>query len=262
MNKMGGFALRTGIIGLVLGLLGGIFGRVDFGTLLLRTLLSGLILAAAGGGLYFLISKFLPELLTISLKSADESPLDGGLGAELGSESGSNVNIVIDGNEENASLQNAGDQADDLRDEIHGVGAEASVSRGTGENDGAVNLRSESPSSVGNLFVEDESSIIEEVHEERTASQKQGSVNAPNISDDDFYSGVENLPDISGFSESFDDGSFSDDEEEVPEGETGPDSDMGSTLSDFNSGGTSNDVGSDDDPKVIAQAIRTLMKKE
>ncbi len=272
MDKALGFALKTAIAGLILSLIGGIIGGVDFGVIILRMLIGALVAGALGAGLFFLISKFLPELLTISLKD-DENPLDAGLDAVIQTDGpGSNVDIVID--DSGDSRSDAGprdtdlDQAEDLRREQRTIEQSATrKQQGAGldsmDEDDMVPMAPDGgntrPSAAGNLFVDDENTIIEEV-QENASVQTAGSL----PDDDDFYSGVQNLPDISGMSDSFNDGTFSD-EDEVPEGETGTDSDMGSALSGFSGSETSignNRGDSDSDPKMMADAIRTILKKE
>jgi hypothetical protein len=254
MDKAIGFALRTALVGLVLGLLGGILGGVEFGVILLRMLISALIAGALGAGAYFVVQKFLPELFSLSVNADEDNPLDPGLGGDL-STAGSNVNIVVD-DESGPIPQNINDQAEALRDEVaSSPGANSSPEMAPR---GAV---SESET-VQNLFVEDENTIIEEVREDAAVSPRGSDDPAPQ--EQSFESDVSSLPDISSLSDSFNDGNFAD-EGEVPEGEMAADSDEGSALYGFGAQETSFDSGgksdSDDDPKIMAKAIQTLMKK-
>jgi hypothetical protein len=245
MEKAFGFALKTAVAGLVLGLLGGILGGVEFGVLVLRMLISAIVAGALGAGGYFIVQKFLPELLTISMNEGDDSPLDPGLGGEM-SAAGSTVDIVIDDDGPPAA-----DQAGELRREM---------SDGESDADYPRRAQAMSEETPRNLFVEDENTIIEEVREDGAPAPQPSGGGREEEFDSDFSA----LPDIAGFSDSFNDGNFAD-EGEIPEGEMTPDSDQGSALSGFGGQETSfaqADSGSDDDPKILAQAIRTLMKKD
>lgn len=67
----------SGIGGFLLSFFVGIIGGILFGTLLVRALLWGLLFSFLGGGLYYLISRYLPEMLSGSgSKSADAGNID------------------------------------------------------------------------------------------------------------------------------------------------------------------------------------------
>lgn len=234
---MTGFALKTAIAGLVLGIIGGLIGRVGFPIILGRSLLSALIAAALGAGAYELVRRFLPELFSLVSAGTDdgEEVLDSGLDTQQAS-NGTNVNIVLG--------EDSDDQAQDLRDELSASQREFR----------------ESNEPVGNLFAGDENTIIEEVREDNSSSGQLG----PGSGEDSFGGGVDGLPDISGFADAFSEGDFSD-EDDVPPGETSPDSLGGPSLSGFDSDasfGSESSKKSGEDPKILAQAIRTALKKQ
>ena len=113
---------------------------------------------------------------------------------------------------------------------------------------------------MGNLFTDDDASMVEEVREDDGDSY---AVAAPrDVNEDEFYADVSSLPDISGFSDSFHDRSF-EDEDGGSEGETPIDSDSDSPLSlGSGQGSPGGSQSSDLDPEEIAKALRTVLKRD
>jgi len=81
------FALIFGIGGLLISVLSAVIGGVDFLTLLLRAVLSGLLSAGFGAGIVIIVQRFMPELI-----SSDSAPV---MGRPAGG-TGESVDIVVD----------------------------------------------------------------------------------------------------------------------------------------------------------------------
>ncbi|AHC14604.1 hypothetical protein [Salinispira pacifica] len=275
MDKALGIALRTAIAGVILGLIGGVIGGIDLSTIVLRMIFSGVFAGILGAGGYVVVKKYLPELLS-ELSMGSDDGMDSGLGGDLSVETGGNVNIVVDdeggSHETGRSGQVSGDQADPLRQAVDRVNGEGS---GAGKNDAADDLdvntlehefrqEASSPakggkrSEEGNIFTDDEDSMVEEVHEDGSGYSAASS----DIDEEEFAGAVDSLPDIGQMNDAFNHGSFSD-EEETPPGEEISDSEFGAPLSGHSGTGGSQAAGEDgNDPKLIAQAISTMLKKE
>lgn len=275
MDKALGIALRTAIAGVILGLIGGVIGGIDLSTIVLRMILSGVFAGALGAGGYVVVKKYLPELLS-ELSMGSDDGMDSGLGGDLSVETGGNVNIVVDdeggSHETGRSGQVNGDQADPLRQAVDRVNGEGA---GEEQNDASDDLdvntlehefRQEASSPAkggkraeeGNIFTDDEDSMVEEVHEDGSGYSAASS----DIDEEEFAGAVDSLPDIGQMNDAFNHGSFSD-EEETPPGEEISDSEFGAPLSGHSGTGGSQAAGEDgNDPKLIAQAISTMLKKE
>lgn len=275
MDKALGFALKTAIAGLVLGLIGGVIGGIDLSTIILRMLLSGIIAAALGAGGYVVVKTYLPELLN-ELSLGNDDNLDSGLGGDLSVETGGNVDIVVDdeggSHETGRSGPVRGDQADPLRQAVDRVNSGAAETGRNGSSDdldvntleqefqqeSVQNQSSGKSGDAGNIFTDDEESMVEEVHEDGSSY----SSSSAGIDEEEFAGSVDSLPDIGQMNDAFNHGSFSD-EEESPPGEESSDSEIGAPLSDHSGTGGSQAAGEDgNDPKLIAQAISTMLKKE
>lgn len=209
---------RIGLAGLVLGILiavaGGVAGEIPPLQVLLRAVLSGL----AGGFFFMLIwsiaRRYLPELIQPTDQSSDTDAMSDGRG--------STVDIVLQEDEAMGA-----DQAQELR----------AMRNQAGYRDTS----------------DDEEDIIEEVADE-SVSPAQPLLASEGFSEDAFYSGIEQLPDIGGFTESFSPGG--EDGGAAGMEDSGPMISPGESIS----SGSSSKGGMD--PKLMAQAISTALKKD
>lgn len=210
--------LRIGLAGLVLGILiavaGGLAGEIPPLQILLRALLAGIF----GSFLFLLIwsvaKKYLPELV----QEADSTPEGDG----FASNNGSTIDIVL---QEDESM--GADQAQELR----------AMRAQSGYRDNS----------------EDDEELIEEVADDAVASTAP-LLSQDGFSEDAFYSGIEQLPDIGGFTESF-----------TPGGEDGSSTgtdDSGPMISPGESISSGSGSKGGMDSKLMAQAISTALKKD
>lgn len=96
--------LWCGVGGFALSLLVGIIGGVTFGALVLRAFLWGVVFGALGGACYYVISRFLPELI-------------GGAAQPAPADTGENVDIVLPDENPHASQDEPSEFAEELDSE-------------------------------------------------------------------------------------------------------------------------------------------------
>lgn len=206
----------------IFSMLIGMISGVRFMNILTRGLVAGL---GAGGFAFlasFLLERFIPDLFTQPSSPHATEPMDAA--------SGSNVNITLDDEMDTASAAGTSDHTD--------TGEAAPETTGHHKNDSI---------------------------EENTDSEMSASDALTDIKDDDFADTPETDPSADQDSSALADlpgmGSFMDDDEALPE-------DMGSseTASDEiagNSGFSVNGIETgENDSKVMAQAIRTILATE
>lgn len=211
-----------GGFGFIISLLVGAISGVGFGTLLFRGILSGVLFAGVGFGLSILIKKFLPGLVSETEEGETEEEESGG------------VDIVIE-------------------EEAPQVSSAAAVEAAGGEE-----LVSNAPTQDSETAEEEEGSenFIEEVEEisgdssEQEEAAEESSEPEDLIEVDDDTS-VDTLPDIGDFSDSFTN-------EIAEEGSEGGESQMHSV----DSSPTIDLNGREEDPRTVAKAVQSMLKKE
>ncbi len=228
--------IRFGIAGVVLGLVIGVIGclaaQVPIGILLLRTLVAMIFTGVLGLVLYGAIKLLLPELFT---------NVPAHQGDELAEASGRMVNITVSDANDGLDYQASGDQAEALRQ------------LATKSSYGADEF------GEGSSGDPDASGMIEEVSEDRRVralsadASEEGAFNEAA-----FFQGVERLPDIGGFSEQFQVGEGT----VESEADDAAESFGGGGPSTAGSGSRKGQGQSNMDPALIAQAIRTALKKD
>lgn len=208
--------------GLLLSLLTGAISGVPFGTLLVRAILWGVVFGCVGGGLSYLISRYLPELLAIAPAGPQEDQ-----------DRGRNVDIV---------LPDENPHADQLDDDVTGDAEPDEL-----DERGTTLTRSGEDSGEGVS-----TSLVEEVEELGAAEESEE--RHPFRSAERAGNGTlssEELPDL-------DDGDtlFSHREGTASNG----DYDDISSFSGGRPGAETPGVGAD--PEDVAKAIRTVLKRD
>jgi hypothetical protein len=286
-------ALIAAGVGLVISILSALIGGVPFGDFLIRALVTVLL----AGGLTIVVSqlikRFLPELMQAAPKkdSEDEAIIAAGAEGPDSSEGqevqspGTTVNIVMPGGNEEPATGTVTEVAEDSSvapkpdytpltmgdqevDRLEPL-EEGGVGNSSHESVSQPEAMSPSSSSVSNsteeISEEDdqaEPELVQEVNEDgntRNANPPQ-----QNTGDNEFYEGVENLPDIAGF-----EGTFQSNENtsmiESDEGEDGADfSPTGAEEDSFGPSYSEPQTHNQDgmDPVMIAKAIQTALKKD
>ena len=228
----------------------GLFSGVQFGTLLLRAVMGGIAFGGLAFGIEYIIKRYLPELAKAI------SP------EEQHQEASPNVDIVIEDENPPGSAGYAPTEEQ--------ASTEEDTRKPTGESDiSADNTDENIPDSTGEFSPpdnetddsddsDDTGEFVEEVEElggaeESPAPQSKSSEDSEEIADlevvDDEEATIDALPDIDNLSDSFDHTESTEDGwEEV---DSSQDSNM--TV----------DVGGvEEDPRIIAKAVQTMLKKE
>jgi len=232
-------------IGVLIGVVGGIAGGVPFLVVLLRSIISGLIGALLLYGLKILVDRFLPGLFS---DEPTRDPIEDISASDK--DIGSNVDIVLPGD----VPDDTGDQASGLRAMVQNEAAAGAYLAG---EDAGQSFRNPEPADAGEVL-ENEGVAVDEVPDTTRSSAEDGGTAKAGFSEDAFYSGIEHLPDIGGFSEHF--GQTGETSEPV-EGESGPaliDTDNSEPAVRSSGGGKSSEL----DPELMAKAIRTALKRE
>ncbi len=216
------FLAVFGGAGFFLSFLVGLISRAGFGRILFRGLISGALFAGVGFGILFLIKKYLPGL-------ASESEAE-----EPGSEG---IDIVIEDEEPTAPLRAAGRQR-----RASSPAEDSDIVRGDDQDD-------EEPSNAFVEEVEERSGETLQEDEEEEISISEPEEDLIDVADN---VNIDSLPDITDFS-----GSFSRDTEEEEESEEGNDSELSSLGA-----ARKNRSETDQDPEIIAKAIKTMLKKD
>lgn len=225
----------------------GLFSGVHFGTLLLRAVMGGIAFGGLAFGIEYIIKRYLPELARAI------SP------EEQRQEASPNVDIVIEDENPPGSAGYAPTEEP--------ASTEEDTRKPTGESDiSADNTDENIPDSAGEFSPpdneaddsDDTGEFVEEVEElggaeESPAPRSKSSEDSEEIADlevvDDEEATIDALPDIDNLSDSFDHTESTEDGwEEV---DSSQDSNM--TV----------DVGGvEEDPRIIAKAVQTMLKKE
>lgn len=219
-------AVGAGIFASLLSVISGVVGRVGLGTLLLRAPLAGLLFAAFILGIELVVRRFLPELL-----STDEAS---GLGSQ--------VDIVVEGEE-----------GDVLPQESSSSGRAASESL---ESEGGEGAR-EQDSSADDDWDEQENleeSLVQEVQEVRRdevepepsseQSESPEAVAGMEGSDAAQPDELDELPDVAKFAEDF------------------ASNDSAGLVGGVGDSRTDSGSGDGKDPAMIARALQTMLKRD
>lgn len=219
----------------VLAFIAGLFGRVAFLDLILRTLLGGAAFGLFGAGVSMLLMRFVPEIFEIQEGEEEEFAVSS---SESGSEEaqaqqGSNLNIVLDSDE----YSYAGEEV-----ETAAGGSGASVSADSyGEDEEFV----EEVAEVGG---EDAGQVSNSQDGE---SRTQPAVQAGDYEEFEDLSDVDTLPDLEDFSDSFESVAAVQDSESDSYGGGGYSSDESVDI-----------MGDQQDPATVAKAVRTIISKD
>jgi hypothetical protein len=234
----------------------GLFSGVQFGTLLLRAVIGGVAFGGIAFGIEYIIKRYLPELTKAI--SPEQQPR----------EASPNVDIVIEDETPpgSAGYAPADEKASDRAQSASGPTGENS-SKTTGESDiSADNTDENIPDSTGEFSPpdnetddsDDAGEFVEEVEElggaeESPAPQSKSSEDSDEIADlevvDDEEATIDALPDIDNLSDSFDH------TESMEDGWEEADSSQDSNM-------TVDVGGVEEDPRIIAKAVQTMLKKE
>lgn len=238
----------------ILSVLSGAIAGVSFGALVLRAVLGALVFGGLSLGIQYVIDRFLPEL-----KSTGSSA-DAASSAEEEAElSGRNVDIVVEEEPEELSSL-GGSEGGDEAGEAAADGAEQSVAQGADaaaaqpysfENLGEGQQSGEDRDSSGELIEEVEEVAAEEggdTPHEHTPRHERASAE---VTGED----IDQLPDVGGFADTF---------EDAPDDGAGAAGSEGGAFASegLNSGSSSSEGRSDQDPETMARAIQTLLRRD
>ena len=265
-----GFAIFALIISI---LSAGISGH-SIGVVILRSIFSAVIFGGIGAGIGFLIQTYLPELYQLS--SLDESSEE----EEESSEGqGENVDILLDDENEGYEPENknmAGATQDNNpkegAEDFHIQGADSFVeevaeapeeteTKGAGEKQSSQAQANEHENNLSFLQEDDKNTEKSAGHdesgtgEENEKSKKTNDEGSAGLNEDV----TESLPDLDTFSDSFA-GPITEDSSEE-----GSSSDVSGQNSDGGYGSgkeTVNVNGEEQDPAILAKAVKSMMSKE
>lgn len=208
----------------VLAFISGLFGRVSFGTILLRTFIGAVVFAGLSAGIYILLKQFVPEIFeTAGGPSDEDEPSVAGESSDSSTQ-GSNLNIVIDeegpsypAEEQGGSFTHESTFSEnDFIEEIREEGDESSEGPKAAETS-----QPESPES-------NESDILEDYGD---------------------ISNLDTLPDLEEFSDSF-------------ESVTGGQEDDSFSEQDHGSDNKVDMLEGQHDPATVAKAVRTIISRD
>jgi hypothetical protein len=91
----------------VVAFIAGVFGRVAFLDLILRTLIGGAAFALFGAGVSMLLMRFVPELFEVQEGEEEEFAVSSSESEESANQQGNNLNIVIDSDDYSYAGKNA-----------------------------------------------------------------------------------------------------------------------------------------------------------
>lgn len=217
----------------VLAFISGLFGRVTFGAMLLRSLFWAGVFGIFSLGVYMLLQKMVPELFEERAEPESEFQDGEEKDEEISSEKGSNLNIVLEGDD--PALDNVISDDDGEREEGEGL-------------------------EDGNEFVEEIQAVDDESENEESAEDDGEKVSAfssssadRNQTDDEdvrdrgAVSDVDTLPDLEDFSDSFESVAASQDSSDhfTEKSQEGVDL-----------------LGEQHDPATVAKAVRTIIGRD
>lgn len=217
----------------VIAFIAGLFGRVVLLDLLLRTLVGGAAFGAFAAGLSLLLKRFIPEIFEAQEGEDEEFAVSSSEseGETAQAQQGSNLNIVLDGDEYGYPGQEEAGEA---------ISAE---SPGYDEDEEFVEKVEESS---GALSAEGQG--------EEYQSQPAGQYGDSAVSEYEEFedlSDVDTLPDLDEFSDSFESVAAAQDSEEQTYGTGGYSSDESVDI-----------MGNQEDPATVAKAVRTIIRKD
>ena len=238
-------SLVVGAVAAGLSLLVGLLSRVDFLPLLVRALVFGIVFGGLGWAVLYFLRRYLPDLFDDGARSSAEpagfetEAADGG-GGETGSVLGSEVDIVLGPDDDEALLATGGE---------HGSGREGTASPARAGRGPAVGAEVEDAEDVD---MEDDGapSLIEPaVRSVESAPMGAAMPARASMGVDE----LDILPDLDSLSESF--------------VGAGGDHDTGSSFASTESGsnesrGRTGGTGAGADPAALALAVRTLLKRD
>ncbi|MFW6208142.1 MAG: hypothetical protein ACOC2P_02865 [Spirochaetota bacterium] len=211
----------------VIAFIAGLFGRVDFLDLILRTLIGGAAFGLFGAGVSVLLMRFVPEIFEIQEVEEEEFAVASSETKNEGTQAqqGSNLNIVLDGDE----YSYAGEAGDDLSSE-------------PGREESALDLEEDEE------FVEQVAESGQSANEARGGESQSQSTDYEEFED---LSDVDTLPDLEDFSDSFESVAAAQDSDGQLTGGGGYSSDESVDI-----------MGDQQDPATVAKAVRTIISKD
>ncbi len=213
-----GFSVGCALFALIVSLLSGIVSGVPFATIVIRALVSAVVFAGLGSAAQVAVSRFLPELEQVlegSNVDAQETDAAG--------EARPAVDIVVDDSDDESESEDVSDDGLlEVEDGDSTYGAELESDR----------------EPVGDAEPADD--LVAEAEEVEADQEKEFPAAAPDPADGIDASGLDQLPDVGGFSDAF-------------EGSEGIAS-VGESEDKRNS--------SDQDPALMARALQTILKRD
>jgi len=211
----------------VLAFISGLFGRVSFGTILLRTFIGAVVFAGLSAGIYILLKQFVPEIFETAGSPSDEDEPSVASESSDTSSQGSNLNIVID--EEGPSYP--------AEEQGEGPAHESVFS----ENDFIEEIREEG----------DEGAEVADgpMAAETSRSEKPVSNESDILEDYGDISNLDTLPDLEEFSDSF-------------ESVTGGQEDDSFSEQNHGSDNKVDMLEGQHDPATVAKAVRTIISRD
>ena len=218
----------------VIAFIAGLFGRVAFIDLLLRTFIGAAAFGAFGAGVSILLMRFVPEIFEVQEAEEEEFAVSSteGEGEKTQAQQGSNLNIVLDSDDYSYAGETATRKAE---------AGEA------GDSEGLESVRAES----GSEYEEDEE-FVEEVEETGSAAQEDQAASTPSeYAEFEDLSDVDTLPDLDEFSDSFESVAAAQESDGEAYGGGGYSSDESVDI-----------MGNQEDPATVAKAVRTIISKD
>ncbi|TVR32217.1 MAG: hypothetical protein EA404_08075 [Spirochaetaceae bacterium] len=227
-----GFSVGCALFALIVSLFSGIVTGVPFATVVIRALVFAVVFAGLGSAAQVAVSRFLPELEQVldgSNVDAQESDAAG--------EARPAVDIVVDDSDDVDGVGSA--QVADMADESgsEDVGDDGLLE--VGDEGGGYDAELE-PDREPDGDAEPVDDLVAEAEEVEADQDREFPAAAPDPADGIDASGVDQLPDVGGYSDAF-------------EGSEG-----------IASGGESesNRSSSDQDPALMARALQTILKRD
>ena len=219
MNIRIRFSAGCAVFALVVSLLSAIVAGVPFAMAVMRALISAVVFAGLGVALQLAVSRYLPEL--------EELFLAGGAGSDASDEPGEarqTVDIVVDDDDDIArpDFDQGIDSSEDADDGLLAVEDEDDDGRDSDAE----------PESADDLVVEAEELEADDV--------RRATVSGPDPADDIDVNGLDQLPDVGGYSGAFE-------------------SSDRVSLGDEDDGSTRSGV---QDPALVARALQTMLKRD
>ena len=213
-----GFSAGCALFALIVSLFSGIVTGVPFATVVVRALVSAVVFAGLGSVAQVAVSRFLPEL---------EQVLDGSTvdrqQSDAAAEARPTVDIVVDDSDDESESEDVSD------DGLLEIGDEGSTYDGELQSD---------REPAGDSDPADD--LVAEAEEVEADQNRELPAAAPDPADSIDVSGVDQLPDVGGYSDAF----------EGSEGIASVDESEGSHGS------------NEQDPALMARALQTILKRD